>query len=223
VPNWDEVTIGMFKRCPSQKCVFSHYTPDKGAYGSGNTEVPIICRSYFNIEDLIAFRADTVPKRTDDEFFPSPFTAAGFLVGPGIMVKEVPYDPNLNFLFTGEEILHSARLWTAGYDFYVPSENIVYHHYGREKMPKIWGDPDVHYNAIWSQGKVKYYFKQDKNPYNTSYAQYIPDYEKDRPIYGMGNVRTIEEYHAYTAIDVDNRKTLSRIKFCNREETENLK
>ena len=34
-------------------------------------------------------------------------------------------DPNLGMMFVGEEILHSARVWTRGYDIFAPDENLV--------------------------------------------------------------------------------------------------
>jgi UDP-GlcNAc:polypeptide alpha-N-acetylglucosaminyltransferase len=30
-------------------------------------------------------------------------------------MQEVPFDPELPYLFMGEELLYSARLWTAGW------------------------------------------------------------------------------------------------------------
>jgi len=136
------------------------------------------------------------------------------------MVKEVPYDPNLPFLFHGEEILHSARLWTSGYDFYTPSENVVYHHYGRPDKPKIWSEPAVGYNSKWALGKVKYFLKQDLDPLKTDYAKNIPEYDIDKQKYGLGTFRTIEDFWAFSGVFPFNRTTLSREKFCKLVETE---
>ena len=44
----------------------------------------------------------------------TPFAAAGFLFYAGNILREVPFDPHLPYLFDGEEILYSARLWTHG-------------------------------------------------------------------------------------------------------------
>jgi Glycosyltransferase (GlcNAc) len=44
----------------------------------------------------------------------TPFAAAGFLFYAGHILREVPFDPHLPYLFDGEEILYSARLWTHG-------------------------------------------------------------------------------------------------------------
>eukprot|EP00662_Eupelagonemidae_sp_cell21_P058275 gene58275-biopygen64036 len=61
----------------------------------------------------------------------------------GRMLTDVPFDPHLPFLFHGEEILLTVRLWTAGYDFFSPGENVLFHHYyrsGRPRMESLPGD-----------------------------------------------------------------------------------
>ena len=49
----------------------------------------------------------------------SPFVAAGFLFTYGSMLYEVPFDPLLPWIFMGEEISMSARLWTSGNMIYL--------------------------------------------------------------------------------------------------------
>lgn len=58
----------------------------------------------------------------------------------GHVVKRVPFDPELDWVFDGEEFLYSARLYTHGYDFYRPTKNVVYHFFGRQNCPKFWND-----------------------------------------------------------------------------------
>ena len=53
-------------------------------------------------------------------------------------LKEVPFDPYLPWIFMGEEILLSACLWTAGYDIFSPTTNVVGHIYFRRHKPKFW-------------------------------------------------------------------------------------
>mgnify|MGYP003337378732 FL=1 len=65
-------------------------------------------------------------------------------------LKEIPFDPNLDYLFTGEEILHSLRFYTYGYDIYIPNQNILFHYYIRNDNPKLWDD-------------LKYYKKKIKD------------------------------------------------------------
>lgn len=43
-------------------------------------------------------------------------------------------------LFSGEEILYTARLWTSGYDLFAPTFNAVFHQYSGSSStrPKFW-------------------------------------------------------------------------------------
>lgn len=70
------------------------------------------------------------------EFMTSPFVGAGFQLSSADVLIEVPFDPKLDMLFVGEEILYSARLWTKGWDMFAPDENLVWHHYNRWVSPK---------------------------------------------------------------------------------------
>lgn len=49
-------------------------------------------------------------------------------------------DPDLPMLFSGEEILYTARLWTSGYDIFAPGSNVVFHLYSGSSStrPKFW-------------------------------------------------------------------------------------
>lgn len=64
-----------------------------------------------------------------------PLWAAGFNFCESSTFHEVPYDPTLSFLFFGEEQSMTARLFTHGYDFFSPSETIVYHLWSRSYRP----------------------------------------------------------------------------------------
>ncbi|GBG29265.1 Skp1-protein-hydroxyproline N-acetylglucosaminyltransferase [Hondaea fermentalgiana] len=68
----------------------------------------------------------------------SAFVAAGFFVAHGSIVKNVPFDPFLPYLFMGEEISLTIRFWTGGYDIYGPAINVLRHEYVRKESPKFW-------------------------------------------------------------------------------------
>lgn len=62
------------------------------------------------------------------------FWAAGFSFTTGDVIKQCPYDPNHKGLFFGEEQAMAARLWTNGYDFYSPPQQVcTLHHYSQTK------------------------------------------------------------------------------------------
>jgi UDP-GlcNAc:polypeptide alpha-N-acetylglucosaminyltransferase len=67
------------------------------------------------------------------------FAAAGFMFGDAQYVLDTPFDPFLPYMFDGEEVLFSARMWTAGWDIYGPAESNVFHNYERYDTPKYFG------------------------------------------------------------------------------------
>jgi hypothetical protein len=68
----------------------------------------------------------------------APFVAAGYFVAHSDFLRQVPFDPFLPWIFMGEEIIMSSRLWTAGYDMFSPIQSVVGHMYVRQHKPKFW-------------------------------------------------------------------------------------
>lgn len=60
--------------------------------------------------------------------------AAGFSFHRCHAERNAPIDPELEYLFTGEEIDRAARLWTHGYDMYLPTHSVVLHNYTAAKQ-----------------------------------------------------------------------------------------
>jgi hypothetical protein len=91
---------------------------------------------------------------------PQPFTAAGFLAADARLLHEVRFDPLLDYLFDGEELLYTVRAWTHGWDFFAPSRSVVYHHYERHNGPRYWDtagrvDADGFWNAYEAQNEAR--------------------------------------------------------------------
>ena len=139
----------------------------------------------------------------------TPYIAGGMLFCESYFLQELPFDPNLPYLFVGEEILHSIRFYTNGWDIFTPTENIVFHEYTRANKPKIWTD-NPYYSDIPAFEKVKNYIGLvDKN--NNEYD--LPFYIKENmEKYGLGSNRTLSEYYDFAGIDVANKKVYKN--FC---------
>lgn len=81
-----------------------------------------------------ALRADTSRRGA--------FLAGGFQFGPGRICREVPYEPAV--CFVGDEIIHSLRVFAAGYKVYSVLDQVLWHLYLRsEHQPNarhFWQD-----------------------------------------------------------------------------------
>jgi UDP-GlcNAc:polypeptide alpha-N-acetylglucosaminyltransferase len=209
VTHWDDLIIKVYKKAPSPRAVLSHYPEALILEGDAK---PLDNRDSTSYMCNAKFIADGYPRhdgaivhKTDIPRL-QPFSAAGMLFADAQMVKEVPFDPHLPFLFDGEEFLYSVRMWTNGWDIYSPSENLMYHFYYREKSHKVWSHPNNNWYH-WqrrSVERVQYVLGVTHTnttnlviPKNTT-ADYIL-IELDK--YGLGNKRTMEEYWQFSGVD----------------------
>jgi hypothetical protein len=208
VKDWDTKCINMMKRLEEQlghkKAVISHYPKSIQSVGDNKpTEVTRMCQSFFNERDMISFLGAGITE-SNNEFYETPYVAGGFLLSKYTILSDVPYDPNLDFLFVGEEIGHSIRIWTSGYNIYTPSENIVYHEYERKGKPKVWDDNK--YTDDDAFEKIKKMIGLESNKDLSESIKYNIDK------YGLGKERTLEQYYEFSGIDLKNKKVYKN--FC---------
>lgn len=203
--DWDVKAVRNALECPSPRACLSAYPHDMHANSAEEKSVPILCESSWNNDGLPTFTASikSGAEVQKNPHFPVPFTSGGFLFAPGSIVADVPYDPNLHHLFTGEEILYSARLWTSGYDFFTPKENIVFHFYYRS------GESRWHEDVSW----------HDEQKKSLSRARRIlgleePAIRPGQDAYALGNKRSIEAYWAFAGLDPASKTSTSKAKFC---------
>ena len=207
VKDWDIKCINMINDIKSQglstKPVLSHYPKELNEYDKFNesekTILPRICKPFFNNRDMISFMGSEI-KDSENKYHLTPFVAGGMMFCDSSFLQELPYDPNLPYIFVGEEILHSIRFYTNGWDIFTPVENIVFHEYTRSDKPKIWTD-NPYYSDMDAFNKIRYLLKLD-----TDDSKLKPEMKKDLDKYGLGKTRTLEDYYNLTGIDIINRR-----------------
>jgi UDP-GlcNAc:polypeptide alpha-N-acetylglucosaminyltransferase len=120
----------------------------------------------------------------------SNFLAAGFLFARSQLLFEGGiYDPCLPFLFFGEEILLSAKLYTNGWDFFVPNKNIIYTIWDRSYRPSFQELKDKDIVQSLSKQRYLYTMKQISK-------EMVPDKRllKNPEFLRMGSKRTLAEF-----------------------------
>lgn len=222
VHHWDSRLVRMYLQLPT-KGVISHYPSgyEPGFVMESNRDIMFMCYAHFyDGVGILRNGAKNVRNRQKRPVL-QPFTAAGFLFGLADFVFDVPFDPYLDYLFDGEEILYTVRLWTHGWDSYLPSHDIMYHFYGRPKAPKVWGT-----NNQWvaiqqvSQRRVLYLLRMTKP--NTTVPLVDPATEpdsnqrifKELDKYGLGTERRLEDFWPFAHVDPIKRQ--SDRGFCDR-------
>jgi hypothetical protein len=214
VKNWDEKCIKMIEQIKtlglSNKPVLSHYPKDYAEYEQNNESnsfsVPRMCKSFFNERGMLSFMGAELID-TNNKPYGTPYLASGMLFCEGYFLNELPYDPNLPYLFVGEEILHSIRFYTFGWDIFTPTENVVFHEYVRAEKPKIWTD-----NPYYSDEEAFKKVKQYLNLIDDANTGIRDDVKVNMDKYGLGNVRSLQDYFNYAGIDIQNKTVNSN--FC---------
>jgi hypothetical protein len=206
ISEWDVELIRMIKNLKKKgvnKPVLSNYPASRDDNKETPIdEVPVLCESSFNDNGILTFKSVLLKPRP--EGYPVPFCSGGLIFSEGSILKDVPYDPELPYLFTGEEILYSARAWTNGYDIYTPDKNVIFHHYVRDDSPKVWNDVKT-FNGRDAEAKVRAILKIPKDG--------DPKVEWN-PTYGLGTKRTLEQYYEFAGIDPVTKTSKSKDKFC---------
>ena len=151
IHHWDRALIGMHKSLEDTKAVLTHY-PEPYADGMDTNKEPQTtayqCRANF-FKEYLKFDAIVIGRSEKPRL--QPFSAAGFMFAEAHILHNVPFDPHLPFLFDGEEVLYTIRMWTAGYNLFTPSYSVAYHFYTRKEAPKIWSEQGVN----WQNAQAK--------------------------------------------------------------------
>jgi hypothetical protein len=132
-----------------------------------------------------------------DEPVPAIHLGGCFLFAPGQVVLEVPYDPSL--YFHGEEQSLFLRLYTRGWDVFHPPGVPIYHLYNTADAgvarPMNW-DP-----AQDAARQVKWHERERAS------QQRVADLVAGKALgaYGLGSVRTLADYAAFSGIDYERR------------------
>lgn len=217
---WDTSLIEMFDQLVNMGVkhpVISHYPP--GYTEGGKFENNIKRMSIF-------FKADRIPvfRRTPhiinvehtDYPIRSACVAGGFAFLEGKSIEEIPHDPNMFFY---EELPYTLRLWTHGYDFFIPNKILSYHLYKHtrdmKKINIIQGEHEI------DRKKLSYLSNQ-----RTLHLLGVEKATDENALlnldcYSLGNERTLHQYELFTGIKFKacSRNALTRISCFTKEQS----
>lgn len=188
-------------------------------------QLPLVCLAKFDLPELgYPILYSTVRNRTETPRR-QPFVGAGLLFTKGEVVRDVPFDAHLDYLFHGEEILLSARLWTSGFDFFAPNHVILRHYYYRRESAKYNNDTSLSIRLTREEVALREHTLDNsilRVQYFLQTTEYVPPWERkagikpkrhapefgtapeatvDAEIYGLGKERTLQEFWAHCGIN----------------------
>ena len=208
VQDWDVKLLDSHDRCDSDKCVLSVYpmglTANDNTPLEGRSHVAFLCaNSNWQAGGYPGPYAGSV-YAVSSENRPQPYVGAGLVFGSSSILKEVPFDPHLPFMFHGEEVLITIRLWTHGYDFFSPGDNILYHHYYRQGKPRMESVSRDWWRIQGDSSKRIQFILQLKDEHNkqiTTYNNTRQSILTEADKYGLGTSRTVDHYWKYSRLD----------------------
>ena len=118
----------------------------------------------------------------------------GFVFSEGNWVVEVKQDPE--HYYTGEELALTIRSYTKGYDIFTPNHIVAWH----RAHPKT---PKKHFNNNSEEIALT------KHRHAISRLKMLIEGIGDLGEYGVGNVRTIDQYAEFAKIDFKTKTVLS--------------
>ncbi len=192
-PGWDKELLLEWLSCGDDYAILSTY-PSPFRYDKGTeTHLPygptmLVVNKFFN-GFVPTFKGMPVKMRADGKLRKSLFVAGGFIFAPGIICKEVPYVQDVCFM--GEEIVYSVRLFTHGYNFYIPNRLGVYHLYDRPKSSRFWNDmPQADEELVKNRHQVM----MQKND------QFLRNFFVEGSEKPLGRERSFEEFENYSGV-----------------------
>ena len=198
--NWDDICISMINEIKklglSTKPVISYYPKDVNqidhCYETNDT-IPVIKGVDYVNGVLSLKQAVYMTIDNKNPYMKTPYITGNFFFCESYFLKEFHYDPTLDYLFQGEEILYSIKFYTYGWDAFCPNTNIVYHEYIRSNKPKYWDEPRINFNNKKALKKIRFYlFNYDDNKTDPYYFNYR-----------LGKQRTIQDFYKFANIDIN--------------------
>lgn len=202
-PGWDQILIDRYTELKKyhDKPLLSAYIPDFKIEKNGDNEtftkikVPGCYATVVSGNDPFTNNSNMyLSGKTvylEKEISHGYMVSGGFIFTQGKVIQEVPYDPIV--YFCGEENSLALRLWTNGYNIFHVKDLPLYHKYNTNyDRLTVWGDKIIEdarpikwseYDAV-SRKRLVSILKGD-----------------DLGIYGVGKVRTLEQYVKFTGID----------------------
>lgn len=194
--DWDELTVADWMSTNNEFAVLTAYpmsmmNSQEQIYEGSHVD---LCGYFLEAGIPRGKTGANLPTRHGDKPYLTMNWAAGLAFHRCHADRNVPVDKNLRFIFTGEEVNRAVRLWTNGYDLYLPSRTTVYHDYSSAKQ-EFWSyqGKEGHHASSESRKRLATLLELDVAPM-------LPK-EQLEP-YGLGTQRTLEQWVEWSCVDL---------------------
>lgn len=205
--HWDQMMLDDYyqaKEMANKPVLSTYLTPfENGQSEDVYEQTPCLMSQYeFSADKLLMSRPYHIQDyKTRTKVIPARTLSGHFLFTAGRFIKEVPYDPDIYFGGYTEETTMSVRAWTAGYDFFSPYRQYIWHEYTRNGRPKHWEDHGTESPTKKTSGERDTYAR---NKTRQLFGQ--EEHGIDMGKHGLGTARTLREYEVFGGFDFKNCK-----------------
>jgi len=195
---WDRDLLREWGLTNNEFAVLSTYPTnykDLGKNSNKHWEMPHICGAKIGGGGYISNKQAGAAANLKKPLL-APLWAAGFSFSRCHAERWVPNDKHLRHVFSGEEFHRAARLWTNGYDFYSITRPTIGVYYGSEKGGSGgWHSNKAEYKKSIQRLMTAIEFKD---------SDQSPEARAELGEYVLGTRRTIDQYIAFSGVDVRN-------------------
>ncbi|EGG21477.1 GlcNAc transferase [Cavenderia fasciculata] len=200
IKGWDSKLIEMIEQCPLSKPIITCYPMGYTLPNNvpKHTYPTVLVADRFAEDTMIRMTGKLISKPLKQPFT-SRFWVSGFSFSSSAVIKEVPYDPHLDHLFFGEEMIMTARLWTSGWNFYSPPIALVFHLWKRDYRTTFRDDCSTPVHQAIQKEKEQ----QSRNRINHILQnQVTANLDTESIHYSLGSERTLEQYKQFSGVDL---------------------
>ena len=178
IKNWDSDLKFMLFKLP-EKSILTQYPPE---YSIKNDKLNVnIIRSGLYVKNIGKDNFTRIQSDIISNYgllpryhpYTSKAWAACFSFSKGSIVKDAPYDSDIEHLFFGEEMDITVKLFSKGYEFYSPNKTIVFTTFKRDYRPFFKIDKNIQRQSII---KIKSRMKKLKLKEYLNFADITDDY-----------------------------------------------
>jgi hypothetical protein len=205
VKDWDYELLKMISKCDSKRPVitqrcFPYYPEKEGCPKKDIDGSTFMHAKKFRDNGVLVLSAGHVSTKKEGlkKPFPQAFISGHFMFARSTLIKQMPYDPDIAIIATGDEPLLGMKAWTRGWDIFAPHKPVLYHHFYREKSPKMHEDHKKTDEIPWKELAQK----GVKRSNQINFKGYIGKY-------GLGKERTLEEFGAFAGVNFKDKKVVS--------------
>lgn len=205
LPGWDVEFLNVLGQCSSDQPVISNYPPGYTPPNQLIYSLPsIMVADRFTPTGILLMKATSQPWRSNNgpqAPVVNAFCSGGCIFSSSKIIKDVPYDPHLYFF--GEEITMAVRLWTKNWDMFCPHKVLIWHNWDRSGRPTHRADHGDYAKFLHRKSLVRLRHVLGIQ------ASSDPIILTELDIYGLGNMRSLEQYEEFSGINFS-RQTISQ-------------